>query len=281
MTRFSLVLATLNRTVELERFVLSLNRQEQASVQLIVIDQNPDDRLVPILAKLTSSIDLLHLRSAPGLSKARNVGLKHVDGNVVAFPDDDCWYPDGVLAYVQSRLESSSDIDGITGRSTDGAGEASAGNFDKSAGPVDLKTVWGRGISFAIFVRRTLAERIGDFDESLGVGAGTRFGSGEETDYLIRGLKLGARLWYDPELIVYHPNPVANYDVKARARGYSYGVGMGRVLSKHGYPASFLARSVIRPFAGFALSVATFRFSKAAYHLNISRGRLLGIWAKP
>lgn len=280
MTRFSLVLATLNRTVELERFVLTLNRQE-AAVQLIVIDQNKDDRLVPILAKLVPSVDLLHLRSAPGLSKARNVGLKHVDGDVVAFPDDDCWYPDGVLKFVSTRLENSPDIDGITGRSTDGEGEASAGNFDKSSGLVDLKTVWGRGISFAIFVRRKVADQIGDFDETLGVGAGTRFGSGEETDYLIRGLKLGARLRYDPELIVYHPNPVANYGVKARARGYSYGLGMGRVLTKHGYPMSFLARSVIRPFAGFALSAATLRFSKAAYHLSITRGRLLGIWAKP
>ena len=61
MARFSLVLATLNRTVELERFILSLNRQE-ASVQLIVIDQNRDDRLLPVLAKLKPSVDLLHLR---------------------------------------------------------------------------------------------------------------------------------------------------------------------------------------------------------------------------
>lgn len=279
MARFSLVLATLNRTTELERFVLSLNRQE-GSIQLIVIDQNKDDRLVPILAKLKPGIDLLHLRSAPGLSKARNVGLKHVDGDVVAFPDDDCWYPEGVLQFVHAKLAHSQEIDGITGRSTDGEGAASAGNFDRSAGPVDLRSVWGRGISFAIFLRRKVADQIGDFDESLGVGAGTRFGSGEETDYLIRGLKLGARLWYDPELIVYHPNPVATYDVKARARGYSYGVGMGRVLTKHGYPASFLARAVIRPLAGSVLSAATLRFAKAAYHLNISRGRLQGILAK-
>lgn len=280
MTRFSLVLATLNRTVELERFVLSLNRQK-ASVQLIVIDQNRDDRLVSILAKLNLSIELLHLRSAPGLSKARNVGLKHVDGNVVAFPDDDCWYPDGVLEYVQSRLESSENIDGITGRSTDGAGVASAGNFDKSAGPVDLRTVWGGGISFSIFLRRHLVDRIGPFDESLGVGSGTRFGAGEETDYLIRGLQLGASLYYYPDLIVYHPNPMADFDQKARARGYSYGMGMGRVLSKHKYPAVFLARCVFRPLAGCALSAATLRFSKAAYHFSIARGRLLGILAKP
>ena len=280
MARFSLVLATLNRTVELERFVHTLNRQD-ASVQLIVIDQNKDDRLVPILAKVKPTVDVLHLRSSPGLSHARNVGLKHIDGDIVAFPDDDCWYPDGVLKFVETKLAATPDINGLTGRSTDGEGKASAGNFDKSSGLVDLKTVWGRGISFAIFVRRKVADQIGDFDESLGVGAGTRFGSGEETDYLIRGLKLGARLWYDPALIVFHPNPVANYDIKARTRGYSYGLGMGRVLSKHHYPVPFLLRSVIRPLAGCALSAATFRFAKAAYHLSITRGRFLGIVAKP
>ena len=278
--RFSLVLATLNRTIELERFVMSLNRQ-QASVQLIVIDQNRDDRLVPILAKLAPGFDLVHVRSAPGLSKARNVGLKHVDGDLVAFPDDDCWYPDGLLRFVELKLTAAPELDGLTGRSTDGAGAESAGNFYKTPGIVDIKSVWGGGISFAIFLHRRIAEGIGDFDESLGVGAGTRFGSGEETDYLIRGLKLGAQLWYDPDLIVYHPNPITNYDAKARARGYSYGMGMGRVLSKHGYPAAFLANSIFRPLAGCALSIATLRFAKAAYHLNIARGRLLGICAKP
>ena len=280
MARFSLVLATLNRTVELERFVHTLNRQD-ASVQLIVIDQNKDDRLVPILAKVKPSVDVLHLRSSPGLSHARNVGLKHIDGDIVAFPDDDCWYPDGLLKFVDTTLASAPEIDGLTGRSTDGSGAESAGNFDKVPGLMDLKSVWRGGISFAIFLRRNLADRIGDFDITLGVGSGTRFGACEETDFLIRGLKFGGRLWYDPNLVVHHPNPIANYDARARARGYSYGMGMGRVLSKHRYPVPFLARSVIRPLAGFALSIGTLRFLKAAYHFNIARGRLLGMRAKP
>ena len=58
-------------------------------------------------------------------------------------------------------------------------------------------------------------------------------------------------------------------------------MGMGRVLSKHRYPAAFTAKWIFRPLAGCALSIATLRFAKAAYHLNIARGRLLGICAKP
>jgi glycosyltransferase involved in cell wall biosynthesis len=277
---FSLVLATLHRTDELARFVDSLNAQD-ARVELIVIDQNKDDRLVPVLARLSGSIVLKHIRSEPGLSKARNVGLRHVTGSIVAFPDDDCWYPEGVLQFVEATFRGREDIDGLTGRSTDGSGAESAGNFSMSAGGVDITNVWSRGISFTIFLRAPAVRMAGLFDETLGVGAGTRFGSGEETDFLISAVKAGARIWYDPRLVVHHPDPVATYDEKARRRGYSYGVGMGRVLAKHRYPLRQRLRSIVRPLGGSVIAVLTLRFAKAAYHWNVARGRMEGMCARP
>ena len=47
----------------------------------------------------------------------------------------------------------------------------------------------GGRISFTIFLRRRVVERVGEFDETLGVGAGTPYGSCEESDYLIRAVK--------------------------------------------------------------------------------------------
>ena len=56
-----------------------------------------------------------------------------------------------------------------------------------------------------MFLRRELVERVGAFDEALGLGSGTRFASGEETDYLVRALRSGARLAYEPSLVITHP----------------------------------------------------------------------------
>ena len=64
--------------------------------------------------------------------------------------------------------------------------------------------VWYHGLSAAVFLRRSVVERVGAFDEQLGLGSGTPWSSSEEVDYLIRAAKLGARIEYDPELAVQH-----------------------------------------------------------------------------
>ena len=50
-----------------------------------------------------------------------------------------------------------------------------------------------------IFLRRELVARVGDFDERLGLGSGEPWSSGEEIDYLIRAVRAGARIEYDPD----------------------------------------------------------------------------------
>ncbi|MGA8056526.1 MAG: glycosyltransferase family A protein, partial [Burkholderiales bacterium] len=74
--RLSLVLATVGRTDEAARFLASLDRQGVGDIELVVVDQNEDDRLVPLLAPYRDRFTVRHLRSAPGLSRARNVGLR-------------------------------------------------------------------------------------------------------------------------------------------------------------------------------------------------------------
>jgi len=276
--KVSLILATKARVAEIERFLRSLTQQGYGNLELIVVDQNEDNRLEATLSQTSIPFPIFHLHSEAGLSRARNVGIASATGEILGFPDDDCWYPDGLLARVVSEFQSHPSVAGFTGRSEDGQGQPSGGSFSRWQGRVDTENVWKKGISYTIFLRSLVCAAVGPFDEELGVGARTRFSSGEETDYLIRTVKLGFNIQYLPDLVVFHPNPIL-YNRNHRRKAFRYGIGMGRVLSKHRYNLFFSLYTILRPFAGAVLSLLTFRPRKAAYHLAIAGGRVSGLWS--
>ena len=274
--KVSLILATRDRVAEIERFLQSLAKQEHKDLELVIVDQNKDGRLEPVVTAASKEFPVIHLQSKPGLSHARNVGLAAATGDIISFPDDDCWYASGLLARVITAFQGNRAIDGVTGRSEDGEGAASGGNFSRVQGRVDLRNVWKQGISYTIFLRSAVCKAVGSFDEELGVGANTPFGSGEETDYLIRTIKLGFNLQYLPDLVVFHPNPIL-YNQNHRRKAFRYGMGMGRVLTKHRYTLAFNTYTILRPLGGAVLSLMQLRARKASYHLAIARGRICGL----
>jgi len=276
--KFSLVLATVGRTQELGSFLRSLCAQEYRSFEVIVVDQNPDDRLLPILQAYDGSIAIRRLVSARGLSRARNVGLSAVSGAVVAFPDDDCSYPRDLLRQVFERLEELPEIDGLTGRAVTENG-ASYARFDLRPGFLSKSNVWQRVSSFTMFLRRHVIEAVGPFDESLGLGSGTPWQGGEDIDYPLRAIEKGFCIYYDPSICVYHPEPGAGgEDISTRA--YRYGAGIGRVWRKHHFPFWLVAYYLSRPIGGAVLSLAQGKPKKANYHWSAFRGRLSG-WSAP
>lgn len=279
--KFSLVLATLNRVGEVDNFLKSLAAQTYQDFELIIVDQNPDDRLVPILAAYQSRLALIHLRSAKGLSLARNVGLKHISGDWVAFPDDDCAYPPDLLEQVIQFAETHPQYDGFTGRP---AGNATI--WDDQSGQLHALNLWRRGISYTIFLRRTVVDAVGNFDETLGVGAGTPWGSGEESDYLLRAIQAGFLLYYRPDLRVIHPvklpqdKPTASPSTVTNQRDfsktYAYALGRGRLLRKHPFPAWFVVYNWLRPGAGIVLSMVRGRWEEMHSYWATLRGRFQG-----
>ena len=66
-------------------------------------------------------------------------------------------------------------------------------------------TVWNRVNSHTLFLRRDAVAQAGRFDESLGLGSGQPWHSGEETDFVVGALQAGARIEYDPSFVVVHP----------------------------------------------------------------------------
>ena len=276
----SILLATYGRTAELHQLFGSLLRQSWQDFDVIVIDQNADDRLVEVLDRYAGQLPLRRLRSARGHSRALNVGLAHVTGEIVAFPDDDCWYDPDLLERVTRFFQKNPKWSGLTGREVPEPGFSCGGRWEQRPGPVTPRNIWRQAITFSMFLRRSVADSL-SFDESLGVGAGTPWGAGEETDYLLRALEQGHAIYYDPSLGVWHRGKSGPYSPEVYARARNYGRGVGRVLRKHRSPSYSVATHLIRPLGGALLWLGAGRPEKTRYHWSTFVGRMGGWLAKP
>jgi glycosyltransferase involved in cell wall biosynthesis len=255
---FDLVVGTVGRADELARLLESLERQTEKDFRVLVVDQNDDDRVGEVLAQ-HPDLAVERLRAPSGLSRARNEALPRLEADIVGFPDDDCIYPEDLLGRVAESLESSGDLDGVTGREP---------WWTATAALLTRDNLWNRAISFTIFLRRPLVERVGPFDESLGLPSS----SGEETDYLIRAIDLGARIKYDPSLVVEHRKK----ELDPVVVGARDGASLGYILRKHRYPPSTVARMFVRPAGGAVLAALRADRRRARFHAATLHGRVTG-----
>ncbi len=270
---FDLVVATVDRTAEPERLLASLEGQTHSAFRIVLVDQNDDDRLAEVIRR-HPSLEIEHVHAKRGLSRARNAGLARLGADVIAFPDDDCTYPDDLLERVAHRFAADPSLGGLTGRAADMSGRSSP-SWPLAPAEVTRENMWNRAISFAIFLRASVVGAVGLFDEELGLGSGRPWSSGEETEYLIRAVDAGARIEYDPELLVPHDEK-AYTPTALRIAGARDGASVGYILRKHRYPPVTVARMLIRPAGGAALALARRDRARAGFHLSTLRGRLLG-----
>jgi glycosyltransferase involved in cell wall biosynthesis len=261
---FDLIVATVDRTEELGALLSSLDEQTHRDFRVLVVDQNEDDRIAALLEDRTFERE--HIRSPRGLSRARNAALDAIRGDVVAFPDDDCTYPPDLLERVARHFDADPSLDGLTGRG------GPSPPWKREPARLTKENLWNRAISYAMFLRAELVARVGTFDEELGLGCGRASASGEEIDYIIRAVDAGARIVYDPSLVVHHPQETRNRRKLASRDGAS----IGYILRKHGYSRLTLAQMLVRPAGGALLASLRGDRERASFHWTTLRGRARG-----
>ncbi len=273
MTAFSLVMATRGRTAEIAAFLDSVLAQGMPDAEAIIVDQNADARLDAVLAPFAGRLRLLHLRSdVANANHARNLGLAAASGALVGFPDDDCLYPQGVLARVAAAFAADPALALLTGPAESPAGGLGSGRWREAGGVIDAANVWTSVIEFNLWLRRPVALALGGFDDAM--GPGTPLGSAEGNDLVLRAIAAGHQARYDPALRVIHPDKRLTDVATARAR--LYGRGLGFALRRHGVPAATWLPFAVRPIGGAALSLLKGRPRDAGYYAMTLLGRAEG-----
>lgn len=273
--RITLVVCTLGRTDPLRRLLNSLRAQSDKRFRIIIVDQNPPGFLAPLLDDF-SDLPVTYARSARGASRARNAGTALTQTPLIGFPDDDCWYAPDTVAEVVRRFELAPEMDVLTGRTVDADGRESVSVHLPESQPVTRANVFLMGNTSAFFARTSAVNAVGGYDETLGVGAGTPFGSGEETDFLLRCLNAGFDLRYISDFRVHHDQ--VERDLAKVGR---YAAGFGRLVRLHRLGAGFLGARVARAAARSCLLLVTGNIGQARARWSWIRGCLTGYTAAP
>ena len=195
--------------------------------EIVVVDQS-DAEDAGLAGRATSDPRLRVVRDdGRGLSRARNVGLSHASTDWVVYVDDDCLVERDWAERLGAVLASAPSEVAIV------SGDTREGNLPlpdyvaASALRVDREHVLrGRrvhpglvafGVCFA--VRRSVAERLGGWDERLGPGV-PDFPAADDMDFNYRTLRDGGAALRTPQVRALHDQWRAPADLPGLFRGY-------------------------------------------------------------
>lgn len=232
MPRFSLIVPTIARTDELRCLLQSLTQQGFMDYEVILVDQNDDDRVQEVMDDFAGRVPLTRTSSPKGASRARNVGLPLASGEIIAFPDDDCWYPPDLLKNVDQWFRDHARYSVLAVGAVDEAGTPSGNRWVQDACDLHPINIFRTTFCSALFLRSESLRGV-FWDERIGPGASTAFACGDETDLVLKILASGFFGRFDRTWQVGHPRRDMLSQGVSSDRAVRYGRGMGRVLRKH------------------------------------------------
>lgn len=220
------------------------------------------------------------------LSIARNAMLDSVlatpaadlDNALIAFPDDDAWFPQGSLEYIFDRFASDPKLSFWFCRYGSDAALPEAVLEHRAS----LQDTISRASSNTIFLRGHVLSKIGGFDESLGLGTAAK--SGEDTEFAMRAFFASNDVVHAPFKMIGH----RDFDPAIRAK---YFPGTLVALGRYAWlrPSSFAAfiRKILvgialimkqeLPASEFIRAWRLFASNKSAPNSALREGRLSGV----
>lgn len=248
----TIAVCTRNRPALLRRSLAALvsmrerRRGQGPEVDLLVVDNAPDDRATERIARATQGVRY-ELEPVPGLDVARNRAIAATDRSWLAYVDDDAVVDPGWLDALADAVRASPDAGAFTGPIMPLQLDTEAhlrferaGGFGKGFqwqrfGPErwgDAKHPAGPGRfgtgACMVFATAALRE-LGGFDEALDTGP--PLPGGGDIDMFYRVLRAGRRIVYAPGLLVRHQH---RPDMAGLRRQYhSWGLGNMVVVRKH------------------------------------------------
>lgn len=294
MPSLTILICTHNRRALLAKALASLDAARRPagwSVRIMVMANACSDDTLDWLETRQHGLPLLaDHEPTPGKSHALNRALSRIDSDCVTFVDDDHRVDAGYIEAVCAAFEGHPEAALLCGRilpDWDGSEPDWARDtgpyrvyplpvprFDLGDEAIEVPT--GKAIPGGgnLAVRSAWLARIGSFSTELGP-QGHNLGGAEDIEWVKRGLALGARLIYAPDMVQYH------FVDGARLRtGYVVRKAFIRsssVAQVDGVrPAAYMLRKALGYFGAVATSLSADRRRHYLVRLAASLGELHG-----
>lgn len=221
------------------------------TIEHVMLLQNPSLNYIPQFEcaesyKITTLIEPTML----SLSEARNRMIKFLKENnmihendLIAFPDDDCWYPQQTLKFIFNQFEQLPSLDLFFCKYRQTNHEKPI--LEKVNYSVSTRELIRNASSNTIFIRGKITNQLDGFDRELGVGAPNN--GGEDLDYAIRAYIQADNVAFLNSYIIGHRNK----DSSLRGK---YFRGSAIVLNRYKYKSFiFFFESIRKFFIGMTL----------------------------
>ena len=226
---------------DLIRMVRSYRDDFSNGIHIILL-QGDCSKFRSVISALELSTHIITVPNVISLSKARSIMLEYaIDSElydqceVIAFPDDDCWYPDNNLSAILSLFEKHSTLDLLVCRYS-----ANTKSLHQSESQnLTLKQLMHYGSSATLFTRISCLNKNEFFDELLGIGSPNN--GGEDLDFALRVYKKSRdKIFFD--------SPLVGHNDKVASKNYRYFQGSFRALRKNLFSHPLLPLFFIRKF---------------------------------
>ena len=228
----SLIVATHGRVDELRAFLKSVQALDDQNLEVIVADQNSDDRIVAVLQDCPMPVRHLRLK-LQNANAARNAGAQLASHAWLGFPDDDCCYLPQTLAQFRQAAALAQDAAIIAGLTVNEAGVPNIVNWSSRAKYFDPWEMFRCMSESTLFIKRNVFDQSAGFDPAFGPGG--LYPAAEGAELLLRVFSQSSKIraWFSPHIQIYHPTKIPPWDDAAYERVYDYALGEGAVLAKH------------------------------------------------
>lgn len=201
-------------------------------------------------------IKCISISNVISLSAARNIGLqylhrKNIDYKYIMFPDDDSSFDSSFFLNFKNEVLECCMIDVY------GTGTKKLYKQQKlKEGQLLTVDNYSSAMSVNLIINKNIVDKVGMFDENLWVG--NYYGAGEDVDFFLRCIKIGAIFNYTQHLWNYHPLNLSKNSkfslIDLKRRYDSYGRGQIYMLLKHNMRTEALKCT----FNGFLGSIVAF-----------------------